>query len=48
MLKTVTSFVLGSPNSSTYSGEYASGFGSPAASLDDRFEHQVDDLSGAV
>jgi hypothetical protein len=39
MLKTATSFVLGLKKSSTYPGGYASGFFSPAASLDDGFEH---------
>ena len=41
MLKTVSSVVLGSPKSSTYLKQYASGFGSPAALLETRFEHHV-------
>ena len=39
MLKTSASFVLSSSKSSTYPGGYASGFDSPAALLDSRFEH---------
>ena len=39
MLKTASSFVLGSSKSSTYPRGYASGFDSPAALLEDRFEH---------
>jgi len=39
MLKTSASFVLGSSKSSTYRRGYASGFDSPAALLDSRFEH---------
>src|SRR4249920_2097814 len=39
MLKTSSSFVLGSSKSSTYPRGYASGFDSPAALLDGRFEH---------
>ena len=39
MLKTSASFVLGSSKSSTYPRGYASGFDSPAALLDSRFEH---------
>src|SRR5215470_8676772 len=41
MLKTSVSFVLGSSKSSTYPRGYASGFDSPAALLDSRFEHPV-------
>ena len=41
MLKKSTSFVLGSSKSSTYSRGYASGFDSPAALLDNLFEHPV-------
>ncbi|SPP66564.1 hypothetical protein NITLEN_70154 [Nitrospira lenta] len=41
MLKTASSFVLGSSKSSTYPRGYASGFDSPAALLEDRFEHPV-------
>jgi hypothetical protein len=40
MLKKATSGVLGSKKSSTYPRGYASGFFSPAALLDDLFEHQ--------
>ena len=39
MLKKSASFVLGSSKSSTYPRGYASGFDSPAALLDRRFEH---------
>ena len=39
MLKKSASFVLGSSKSSTYPRGYASGFDSPAALLDSRFEH---------
>jgi len=39
MLKKSASFVLGSSRSSTYPQGYASGFGSPAALLDELFEH---------
>src|SRR6185295_7147423 len=39
MLKTSASFVLGSSKSSTYPRGYASGFDSPAALLNERFEH---------
>ena len=39
MLKTVPNFVLGSSKSSTYPRGYASGFDSPRALLDNRFEH---------
>ena len=39
MLKTSASFVLGSSKSSTYPRGYASGFDSPAASLNGLFEH---------
>ena len=39
MLKTSASFVLGSSKSSTYPRGYASGFDSPVALLDSRFEH---------
>jgi hypothetical protein len=39
MLKKVPNFVLGSTKSSTYRKGYASGFVSPAALLDDLFEH---------
>ena len=39
MLKTTSSVVLGSPKSSTYPRGYASGFDSPAALLEGRFEH---------
>ena len=39
MLKPFASFVLGSSKSSTYPRGYASGFDSPAALLDRRFEH---------
>jgi hypothetical protein len=35
------SFVLGSSKSSTYPRGYASGFDSPAALLDEHFEHSV-------
>jgi hypothetical protein len=41
MLKTASSFVLGSSKSSTYPRGYASGFDSPAALLEGRFEHPV-------
>jgi hypothetical protein len=41
MLKTSASFVLVSSKSSTYPRGYASGFDSPAALLDSRFEHPV-------
>jgi hypothetical protein len=39
MLKMASSGVLGSSKSSTYPGGYASGFDSPAALLEDHFEH---------
>ncbi len=39
MLKQSASFVLGLSKSSTYPREYASGFDSPAALLDELFEH---------
>jgi len=39
MLKKPASIVLGSSKSSTYPRGYASGFDSPAASLDGLFEH---------
>jgi len=39
MLKKPASFVLGSSKSSTYPRGYASGFDSPAASLEGLFEH---------
>jgi hypothetical protein len=39
MLKMASSGVLGSKKSSTYPRGYASGFFSPAALLDDHFEH---------
>jgi hypothetical protein len=39
MLKTPASFVLGSSKSSTYLRGHASGFDSPAALPDERFEH---------
>jgi len=39
MLKTASSSVLGSSKSSTYPWGYASGFASPAALLEGRFEH---------
>jgi hypothetical protein len=39
VLKTLPSFVLGSKKSSTYPRGYASGFFSPAAALDERFDH---------
>jgi hypothetical protein len=45
MLKKPASFVLGSSKSSTYPRGYASGFDSPAASLDELFEHPVGTLS---
>jgi hypothetical protein len=41
MLKTAASFVLVSSKSSTYPRGYAFGFDSPAALLDDLFEHPV-------
>ena len=41
MLEKSASFVLGSSKSSTYPKGYASGFDSPAASLDSLFEHPV-------
>jgi hypothetical protein len=41
MLKKPASFVLGSLKSSTYPRGYASGFNSPAASLDGLFEQPV-------
>jgi hypothetical protein len=37
-MKTIPSFVLGSTKSSTESRGYASGYFSPKASLDDRFD----------
>jgi hypothetical protein len=46
MLKNFPNFVLGSPKSSTYPRGYACGFGSPAASLDDVFEHPKELLFG--
>jgi hypothetical protein len=45
MLKKPASFVLGSSKSSTYPRGYASGFDSPAASLDELFEHPARTLS---
>jgi hypothetical protein len=42
MLKKSASFVLGSSKSSTYPRGYASGFDSPAALLDELFEHPAD------
>jgi len=39
MLKNLASGVLGSSKSSTYPWGYASGFDSPAALLDELFEH---------
>jgi len=39
MLKKASSGVLGSENSSTYPRGYASGFSTPAALLEDLFEH---------
>ena len=39
MLKKSVSFVLGSSKSSTYPRGYASGFDSPAALLNELFEH---------
>jgi hypothetical protein len=39
MLKKAATFVLGSEQSSTYPGGYASGCFSPAALLDGLFEH---------
>jgi hypothetical protein len=39
MLKKFANFVLGSSKSSTYPIGYASGSDSPAASLDEQFEH---------
>ena len=39
MLKTFASFVLGSSKSSTYPEGYVEDFDSPAALLDERFEH---------
>ena len=44
MLKNPASCVLGSPKSSTYSRGYASGFDSPAALLDELFEHPANTL----
>jgi hypothetical protein len=41
MLKTASNCVLGSSKSSTYPRGYASGFDSPAALLESRFEHPV-------
>ena len=41
MLKQSASFVLGSSKFSTYPSGYASGFNSPAALLDELFEHPV-------
>jgi hypothetical protein len=41
MLKNSASFVLSSSKSSTYPRGYASGFDSPAALLDEIFEHPV-------
>jgi Periplasmic copper-binding protein (NosD) len=41
MLKMSASFVLGSSKSSTYLRGYVSGFDSPAALLDEHFEHPV-------
>jgi hypothetical protein len=43
MVKKASSFVLGSKQSSTYSREYASGCFSPAASLEDFFDHPAED-----
>src|SRR6476660_4096460 len=42
MLKKSASFVLGSSKSSTYPRGYASGFDSPAALLNELFEHPAD------
>jgi hypothetical protein len=42
MLKKSASFVLSSSKSSTYPRGYASGFDSPAALLDEPFEHPAD------
>jgi len=39
MLKTTSSFVLDSSKSSMYPRGYASGFDSPAALLEGRFDH---------
>jgi hypothetical protein len=39
MLKQISNFVLGSLASSTYPRGYASGAASPAALLEDLFEH---------
>jgi hypothetical protein len=44
MLKKSPSIVLGSSKSSTYPRGYASGFDSPAALLDEFFEHLVDSV----
>jgi len=41
LLKKAPNFVLGSSKSSTYPRGYASGFDSPAASLDGLFEQPV-------
>jgi len=40
MLEKTPNFVLVSTKSSTYPRGYASGLGSPAAALDDLFEHR--------
>ncbi len=45
MLKTSASFVLGSSKSSTYPRGYASGFDSPAALLNELFEHPAKSFS---
>src|SRR6185295_6945189 len=42
MLKKSASFVLGSSKSSTYPRGYASGFDSPAALLNELFEHPAE------
>jgi hypothetical protein len=46
MLKTASSFGLGSSKSSTYPRGYASGFDSPAALPEGRFEHPVQFMFG--
>ena len=45
MLKKIASGVLSSSKSSTYPRGYASGFDSPAALLDDLFEHPATELN---
>ncbi len=45
MLKKSASIVLGSSKSSTYPRGYASGFDSPAALLDELFEHPAQPAS---